>query len=318
MVTGASTANLAIILVDARHGVIEQTMRHAFIASLLRIQHIVICVNKMDLVDYAQEAYDKVVEGFKQFASRLQNVVDVSFIPISALKGDNVVDVSENMDWYKGSTLLYHLETVYVGNQENHVDARFPVQWVIRPQSDEFHDFRGFAGRVAGGVFKPGDEIIVHPSGFTTKIKKIYSADQEVEEAFSPLSVTMTTEDEIDICRGNMITKANNLPNVEQNIDAMICWFSESVKLANRSKYIIRHTSNEAKAVVTEVKYKVNINTLHKVEDDTDFKLNDIGKISLRTSIPLISDSYKKNRTTGSFILIDPQTNETIAAGMIV
>ncbi len=318
MVTGASTANLAIILVDARHGVIEQTMRHAFIASLLRIQHIVICVNKMDLVDYAQEAYDKVVEGFKQFASRLQNVVDVSFIPISALKGDNVVDTSENMDWYKGSTLLYHLETVYVGNQENHVDARFPVQWVIRPQSDEFHDFRGFAGRVAGGVFKPGDEIIVHPSGFTTKIKKIYSADQEVEEAFSPLSVTMTTEDEIDICRGNMITKTNNLPNVEQNIDAMICWFSESVKLANRSKYIIRHTSNEAKAVVTEVKYKVNINTLHKVEDDTDFKLNDIGKISLRTSIPLISDSYKKNRTTGSFILIDPQTNETIAAGMIV
>jgi len=196
MVTGASTANLAIILVDARHGVIEQTMRHAFIASLLRIQHIVICVNKMDLVDYAEDKYNDVVEGFKQFASRLENVVDVSFIPISALKGDNVVDASENMDWYKGSTLLYHLETVYVGNQENHVEARFPVQWVIRPQSDEFHDFRGFAGRIAGGVFKPGDEIIVHPSGFTTKIKKIYSAEEEVAEAFSPLSVTMTTEDD--------------------------------------------------------------------------------------------------------------------------
>lgn len=318
MVTGASTANLAIILVDARHGVIEQTMRHAFIASLLRIQHIVICVNKMDLVDFSEEAYAKVVHDFKQFASRLENVVDVSFIPISALKGDNVVDASENMDWYKGSTLLYHLETVYVGNQENHVEARFPVQWVIRPQSDEFHDFRGYAGRVVGGVFKPGDEIIVHPSGFTTKIKKIYSAEKELDEAFSPLSVTMTTEDEIDISRGNLISKTNNLPKVNQDIEAMICWFSESNKLANRAKYIIRHTSNEARAVVTEVKYKVNVNTLHKVENDTDFKLNDIGKISLRTSAPLIYDSYRKNRSTGSFILIDPQTNETIAAGMIV
>ncbi len=318
MVTGASTANLAIILVDARHGVIEQTMRHAFIASLLRIQHIVICVNKMDLVDYSEQAYNKVVADFKQFASRLENVVDVSFIPISALKGDNVVDTSENMDWYKGVTLLYHLETVYVGNQENHVEARFPVQWVIRPQSDEFHDFRGFAGRIAGGVFKPGDEIIVHPSGFTTKIKKIYAAEEEIEKAFSPLSVTMTTEDEIDISRGNLISKANNLPKVGQDIEAMICWFSESSKLANRAKYIIRHTSNEARAVVKEVKYKVNINTLHKVEDDKDFKLNDIGKITLRTSAPIIYDSYRKNRTTGSFILIDPQTNETIAAGMIV
>lgn len=318
MVTGASTANLAIILVDARHGVIEQTMRHAFIASLLRIQHIVICVNKMDLVDYSEEAYDKVVADFKQFASRLGNVVDVSFIPISALKGDNVVDESENMDWYKGVTLLYHLETVYVGNQENHVEARFPVQWVIRPQSDEFHDFRGFAGRIAGGVFKPGDEIIVHPSGFTTKIKKIYCAEKEVEQAFSPLSVTMTTEDEIDISRGNLISKNNNLPEVSQDIEAMICWFSESSKLANRAKYIIRHTTNETRAVVKEVNYKVNINTLHKVEDDKDFKLNDIGRITLRTSAPLIYDSYRKNRTTGSFILIDPQTNETIAAGMIV
>lgn len=318
MVTGASTANLAIILVDARHGVIEQTMRHAFIASLLRIQHIVICVNKMDLVDYSEEAYDKVVADFKQFASRLGNVVDVSFIPISALKGDNVVDESENMDWYKGVTLLYHLETVYVGNQENHVEARFPVQWVIRPQSDEFHDFRGFAGRIAGGVFKPGDEIIVHPSGFTTKIKKIYCAEKEVEQAFSPLSVTMTTEDEIDISRGNLISKNNNLPEVSQDIEAMICWFSESSKLANRAKYIIRHTTNETRAVVKEVNYKVNINTLHKVEDDKDFKLNDIGRITLRTSTPLIYDSYRKNRTTGSFILIDPQTNETIAAGMIV
>ncbi len=318
MVTGASTANLAIILVDARHRVIEQTMRHAFIASLLRIQHIVICVNKMDLVEFAESAFIKVAQDFKQFASRLENVVDISFIPISALKGDNVVDASENMPWYKGSTLLYHLETVYVGNQENHVEARFPVQWVIRPQSDEFHDFRGYAGRVAGGVFKPGDEIIVHPSGFTTKIKKIYSAETEIHEAFSPLSVTITTEDEIDTSRGNLISKVNNLPHVSQDIEAMICWFSDSCKLVERAKYIIRHTSNEAKAVVTDVKYKVNVNTLHKVEDDKEFKLNDIGKIKLRTSTPLIYDSYRKNRTTGSFILIDPQTNETVAAGMII
>lgn len=318
MVTGASTANLAIILVDARHGVIEQTMRHAFIASLLRIQHIVICVNKMDLVDYSQEAYDKVVEGFKQFASRLDNVVDVSFIPISALKGDNVVDKSTKMDWYGGSTLLYHLETVYVGNQENHVEARFPVQWVIRPQSDEYHDFRGYAGRVAGGVFKPGDDVVIHPSGFTTKIKTIHTADGDLEEAFSPLSVTFTLENEIDISRGNLIAKENNPPRVSQDIEAMICWFSDKNQLAPRSKYIVRHTSNDAKAIITDIKYKVNINTLHKTEDDKHFQLNDIGRISFRTSIPLVHDSYKRNRITGSFILIDALTNETVAAGMII
>jgi sulfate adenylyltransferase subunit 1 len=318
MVTGASTANLAIILVDARHGVIEQTMRHAFIASLLRIQHIVICVNKMDLVDYSEEAYDKVVAGFKQFASRLANVVDVAFIPISALKGDNVVDKSTNMDWYGGSTLLYHLETVYVGNQENHVEARFPVQWVIRPQSDEHHDFRGYAGRVAGGVFKPGDDVVIYPSGFSTKIKSIHTADGDLSEAFSPLSVTFTLENEIDVSRGNMIAKPNNPPTVSQDIEAMICWFSDTNKLAPRSKYIIRHTSNETKAMITDIKYKVNINTLHKIEDDKQFNLNDIGRISIRTSAPLIHDSYKKNRNTGSFILIDPITNETVAAGMIV
>ena len=317
MVTGASTANLAIILVDARHGVVEQTMRHSFIASLLRIQHLVIAVNKMDLVDYDEEVFEKIVSDYKAFASRLDNVVDITFIPISALKGDNVVDKSEETAWYQGPTLLYHLETVYVGNQENHVETRFPVQWVIRPQSDQFHDFRGYAGRVAGGVFKPGDEVTVFPSGFSTKIKKIYSADKDVEEAFSPLSVTITLEDEIDISRGNMIAKANNPPQVGQDIEAMICWFSETAKLAPRAKYIIRHTSNEAKAMVQTINYKVNINTLHKIEDDKDFKLNDIGRIKLRTSAPLIYDSYKRNRTTGSFILVDPNTNETVAAGMI-
>lgn len=316
MVTGASTANLAIILVDARKGVIEQTCRHSFIASLLRIQHIVVCVNKMDLVDYSQEAYNKIVAEYKDFASRLDNVVDISFIPISALNGDNVVDKSENMDWYKGSTLLYHLETVYVGNQENHVEARLPVQWVIRPQSDEWHDFRGYAGRVAGGVFRKGDEVTIQPSGFTTKVKAIHSAKEELDEAFSPLSVTMTLEDEIDISRGDMIVKANNPPEVGQDIEAMICWFADK-PMAPNGKYIVRHTSNEAKAVIKDVKYKVNINTLHKADDDLGFKLNDIGRISLRTSAPLIYDSYKQNRVTGSFILIDVLTNETVAAGMI-
>lgn len=318
MVTGASTANLAIILVDARHGVVEQTMRHSFIASLLRIQHLVIAVNKMDLVDYDEKVFEQIVADYKSFASRLDNVVDISFIPMSALKGDNVVEKSEKMDWYQGTSLLYHLETVYVGNQENHVEARFPVQWVIRPQSTEHHDFRGYAGRVAGGVFKPGDEVTIHPSGFSTKIKTISTAEEEVEQAFSPLSVTFTLEDEIDISRGNLIAKANNPPKVGQDIEAMICWFSESAKLTPRSKFIIRHTTNEAKAMVQDIKYKVNVNTLHKIEEDKNFSLNDIGRISLRTSAPLIYDTYKRNRTTGSFILIDPNTNETVAAGMIV
>ena len=316
MVTGASTANLAIILVDARKGVIEQTCRHSFIASLLRIQHVVVAVNKMDLVDYSQEVYDQIVHDFKDFASRLDSFVDVSFIPISALNGDNVVDRSENMPWYEGSSLLYHLETVYVGNQENHVEARFPVQWVIRPQSDEWHDFRGYAGRVAGGVFKPGDDITVQPSGFTTKVKAIYMDGKEIEEAYSPLSVALTLEDEIDISRGDMIVKTNNPPEVSQDIEAMICWFSDK-PMTPRGKYILRHTTREVKAIIKEVNYKVNINTLHKIEDDKDFHLNDIGRITLRTSSPLIHDRYKRNRTTGSFILVDAQTNETVAAGMI-
>jgi len=305
MVTGASTANLAIILVDARHGVVEQTMRHSFIASLLRIQHLVIAVNKMDLVDFSEEAFEKIVADYKEFASRLQNVVDITFIPLSALKGDNVVDQSENTPWYQGPTLLYHLESVYVGNQENHV------------QSDEHHDYRGYAGRVAGGVFKPGDEVVVHPSGFKSKIKSINLGSEEVSEAFSPLSVSITLEDQIDISRGNLISKTNSPPRVSQDISAMICWFSGTTKLQQRGKYILKHTTNEVKAIVQSIDYKVNINTLHKVEDDLDFELNDIGRITLRTSAPLVCDSYKQNRTTGSFILVDAQTNETVAAGMI-
>jgi len=318
MVTGASTANLAIILVDARKGVIEQTCRHAFIANLLRIQHLVVCVNKMDLVDFKQEVFDDIVASFKQFASRLDNIVEVTFIPASALLGDNIVEKSANMDWYQGPTLLYHLETVYIGADANHVDARFPVQWVIRPHSTEWHDFRGYAGRVAGGVFKPGDEVVALPSGFTSRIKGIHSMGSSVEEAYSPMSVAITLEDEIDISRGDMLVKANNAPEPKQDVEAMICWFSEKRSLAGRGKFVLRHTTKEVRAVVKEVRYKVNINTLHKIEDDLEFTLNDIGRVCLRTSAPLVCDSYQRNRITGSFILVDEQTNETVAAGMII
>jgi len=317
MVTGASTANLAIILIDARKGVIEQTKRHSFIANLLRIQHVVVAVNKMDLVDYDQKVYDEIVADYKAFASRLDNIVDIETIPMSALNGDNIVDKSDNMPWYKGSSLLYHLENVYVGGDENHIQARFPVQWVIRPQSTEFHDFRGFAGRVAGGVFKPGDEVAVLPSGFTTKVKSIYQDETELEEAFAPQSVTLTLEDEIDASRGDMIVKQNNPPKSGQDIDAMICWFSNTA-LAQRGKFLIRQTSKETKAIVQEICYKVDINTLRKEEDTTNFTLNEIGRVKLRTAAPLFYDSYNKNRHTGSFILVDPGTNETVAAGMIV
>ncbi len=316
MVTGASTANLAIILIDARKGVIEQTCRHAFLANLLRIQHVVVAINKMDLVDYSEARFEEIKEAFQCFASRLDNLVEMTFIPISALKGDNVVDKSEAMPWYQGPTLLYHLETVYVGTTENHVEARFPVQWVIRPQSDEWHDFRGFSGRVAGGVFKPGDAVTVLPSGFQSRIREIHTADGPLEEAYSPLSVTLLLEDEIDTSRGDMIVKANNPPQVGQDIEAMVCWFGEK-PLNPRGRFILRHTSREVQAVIREVKYKVNINTLHKIEDDVEFRMNDIGRISIRTSSPVIFDAYSKNRITGSFILIDAGTNETVAAGMI-
>ena len=318
MVTGASTANLAIVLIDARKGVIEQTCRHSFIANLLRIQRVVVCVNKMDLVDWDEGVFNKIVDDFKSFASRLDNIVDVTFIPASALIGDNIVDKSKNMPWYQGPTLLYHLETVYIGADENHVEARFPVQWVIRPHSDQYHDFRGFAGRVAGGVFKAGDDVTVLPSGFTTKIKAIESMDGPQQKVFAPMSATITLEDEIDMSRGDMLVKANNRPVPTQDIDAMVCWFSSDKPLTGRGKYILRHTTKEVKAIVTEVCYKMNINTLRKIEDDLTLNLNDIGRIKVRTSAPLIADSYKSNRITGSFVLIDELTNATVAAGMII
>lgn len=316
MVTGASTANLAIILVDARNGVVEQTCRHSFIASLLQIKHVIVCVNKMDLVDYKQEVFERIKKDYEEFSSKL-NIPDIKFIPISALNGDNVVDRSEKMPWYEGSTLLYSLETVHIASDLDYVNSRFPVQYVIRPQSDEYHDFRGYAGRIAGGVFKPGDEVMAMPSGFTSKIKSIETIDGQLEEAFAPMSVTITLEDEIDISRGDMIVKPNNQPSATQDVELMICWLNEK-GLQPNGKYILKHTSKECRCIVKDIRYKMNINTLHRIEDDKSIGLNDIGRIQLRTTSPLFCDSYNKNRTTGSVILIDEFTNETVGAGMII
>jgi len=316
MVTGASTANLALLLVDARHGVIEQTKRHAFIASLLQIPHIAVCINKMDLVDHSKDAFNKIKKDFEDFATKLE-IKDVRFIPISALNGDNVVDRSENMDWYEGSTLMHLLENIHIGSDQNHVDCRFPVQFVVRPQSKEHPDYRGYAGRIEGGVFKPGDEVTVLPSGFTSKIKSIDTFDGPIDEAFSPMSVCMTLTDDIDISRGDMLVRENNKPTIEQDVDVMICWMHDK-KLIPRGKYTIRHTSQTARCIIKEVKYKMDINTLHRNEEDRKIGLNDIGRITIRTTKPLFFDSYRRNRNTGSIILVDEATNETVAAGMII
>ena len=317
MVTGASTANLAIILIDARHGVVEQSRRHTFIASLLGLQHIIVCVNKMDLVDYREDVFVNIVKEYKGFASRL-DVADVKFIPISALRGDNVVEGSENMPWYKGTPLLYDLETVYIANEYNLKDARFPIQWVVRPHTDEFHDFRGFAGRVGGGVFKKGDEVMILPSGFTSKIAAIHSYMGELDEAYAPMSVTITLEDNLDASRGCMIVKPNNKPRVTHDLELMVCWFSERDKLQLNKRYSLRHTTQDVTCLIKDVRYKVNVNTTHKIEDDLDLDLNEIGRIVVRTSNPLFVDSYKDNRQTGSIVLVDEMTNSTVAAGMII
>lgn len=315
MVTGASTANMALILVDARHGVVEQTCRHSFIASLLQIPHLLVCVNKMDLVDHSEERFNEIVKEYKSFAAKL-NVPDIRFVPISALNGDNVVNRSENMPWYDGETMLHTLETIHIASDQDHINARFPVQTVIRPKSDEFHDYRGYAGRVAGGVFKPGNEVMVLPAGFTTKIKSIELLGEELSEAFSPMSVTMTLEDDIDISRGDMIVRPNNQPRVAQDIDVMLCWLNNTPARPN-AKYTIRHTTNEARCMIKEIIYKVDINTLHRIEDDKTIGMNDILRVTLRTTRPLFVDDYNDNRNTGSIILIDEATNETVAAGMV-
>lgn len=316
MVTGASSANLAIILVDARHGVVEQTRRHAIIASLLQIPHVVICINKMDLVDYDQTIYENIMNDFRKFATKL-DVKDVRFIPISALFGDNVVDRSEKMDWYAGPTLLYLLETIHIASDSNHIDCRFPVQYVIRPQSTEYHDYRGYAGRIAGGIFKKGDKVMALPSGLTSKIKSIDTYDGELEHAFAPQSVTITLEDDIDISRGDMIVRENNVPTVGQDMDLMVCWLNEKA-LVPGGKYAIKHTSQNARCVIKQVKYKMDINTLHRNEEDLQIGMNDIARITIRTTKPLFYDSYRKNRNTGSLIIIDEATNETVGAAMII
>lgn len=315
MVTGASTANLALILLDARHGVVEQTCRHSFIASLLQIPHLVICVNKMDLVDYSEERFNEIVKQYKDFAAKLE-VPDIRFVPISALHGDNVVNRSEHTPWYDGETLLHTLETIHISSDQDHVNPRFPVQTVIRPKNDQYHDYRGYAGRVAGGIWKPGHEVMVLPAGFTSKIKSIDTLEGPIEEAFSPMSVTITLEDDIDISRGNMIVRPNNQPKSMQDLDVMLCWLNNEAARP-RAKYLVRHTTNEARAMIKEVVYKVNINTLHRIEDDQEIGMNDIVRVKLRTTNPLFVDDYNDNRNTGSIILIDEATNETVAAGMI-
>ncbi len=316
MVTGASTANLAIILIDARKGVIEQTRRHAIIASLLGIPHLVVCVNKMDLVEYSQEVFENIKRDFETFAAGLETR-DVHFLPISALLGDNVVDASVNMDWYTGETLLTLLETVPIENDVNHLDGRFPVQYVIRPQSTEHHDYRGYAGRIAGGVFKPGDAVQILPSGVTSRVKSVDIFGAELAEAFAPMSVTLTLEDERDISRGDMIVPVDNVPQVSQDIDLMVCWLGEKSLVPN-GKYVVKHTTREVRAIVKAVQYKLDISTLEEMTENKTVSLNEIARLTLRTTQPLFFDSYRRNRATGSLIIIDEATNVTVGAGMIL
>jgi len=316
MVTGASTANAAIILVDARNGVSEQTKRHTYIASLLQISHIIVCVNKMDLVDWDEETYNNVVADYEEISSKML-VKDVQYIPISALKGDNVVNRSKNMDWYLGAPLLHTLETMHISSDINKVDARFPIQTIIRPQSDEFPDYRGYAGRISSGIFRPGDDVIVLPSGFTSTIKTIDLFDESLKEAYAPMSVSITLEDDIDISRGDMIVKAKNTPECQQDIEVMLCWLNNE-PAKPRAKYTIMHTSNDQKAMIKEVLYKVNVNTIERDTDDKTLSMNDICRAKIRTTKPLMIDPYRENRATGSIILVDDSTNETVAAGMII
>ncbi len=316
MVTGASTANLAIVLVDARKGVIEQTMRHAFIASLLRIPHIVVCVNKMDLVEHQQEVFEKIKNDFEGFASKLETV-DVHFLPISALNGDNIVKRSQNMDWYQGPTLLWLLENIHISGDLNHIDARFPVQYVIRPMSSEYHDYRGFGGRIAGGIIRKGEKVMVLPSGFTSKVKSIEANGKSLEEAFPPMSVTITLEDEIDISRGDMIVRENNQPTVSQDVEMMVCWFNPKPLQLN-GKYFVKHTTKDVRCIVKDIRYKMDINTMSRREGDKNIGMNDIARVQIRTTAPLFYDKYSRNRITGSLILVDEATNETVGAGMII
>ena len=316
MVTGASTADLALVLIDARNGVVEQSRRHAFIASLLRIPHLVVCVNKMDLVDFDERAFDAIVDDFSHFAARLE-VADVTFIPISALEGDNVVDRSERMPWYAGPPLLYHLEHVHIASDRNLIDPRFPVQWVVRPGTDEHHDYRGYSGQMAGGVLRPGDDVLVLPSGDRSRIAAIDTFDGPVEEAFAPMSVTVRLEDELDVSRGDMLCRPQNRPLLARHVDAMLCWMSES-PMQPGGRYLVKHTSRTTRAVLNELQYRIDVETLHREEEAAHLELNEIGRLTIRTAVPLAFDPYRRNRSTGSFIVIDEATNDTVAAGMLL
>ncbi len=315
MVTGASTANLAVILIDARKGVIEQTRRHAYIASLLGIPHLLVCVNKMDLVNYDEGVFDEIEKDFSDFGTRLRTQ-DITFIPVSALKGDNIVDRSVHMPWYEGPTLLNHLEEVYIANDRNLTDGRFPVQYVIRPQTTEHHDFRGFAGQITGGVFKVGDEVMVLPSGRRSTIAEIHSFDGSLELAYAPMSVTLRLTDEIDISRGDMIAHPNNLPYMDAQLDAMVCWMDEQPLQLSR-KYLLKHTTHTVRSMIRKVNYRVDTDTLTRDDTAGMLQLNEIGRLSIRTTAPLLFDAYERNRYTGGFTLIDEVTHRTVAAGMI-
>ena len=317
MVTGASTADLALVLVDARNGLVEQSRRHAFLASLLRIPHLVLCVNKMDLVDWSEERFNEIKEEFRAFAMKL-DVTDLTFVPVSALHGDNVVSRSANTPWYEGSSLLHQLEEVHIASDRNLIDARFPVQYVIRPMSDQWHDYRGYAGTVVGGVLKPGDEVMVLPSGFTSTIAAIETMDGPVDEAFAPMSVSIRLTDDLDISRGDMICRRHNQPSIDQDFDAMVCWMGDASALRAGNKLAIKHTTRSARCLVKDLQYRLDVNTLHRDEGADALRLNEIGRVSLRTTVPLFYDEYRRNRMTGSFILLDEGSNATVAGGMIL
>jgi bifunctional enzyme CysN/CysC len=316
MVTGASTADVALLLLDARKGITEQSRRHAFLATLLGVPHLVLCVNKMDLVDWSESAFEAIREEFSEFATRLR-VRDLTFIPVSALLGDNVVDKSKNMDWYDGVPLLRHLERLYVASDRNLVDVRFPVQYVIRPQSNTVIDYRGYAGTVASGVLKPGDPVLALPSGLETTIASIETADGPVDEAFPPMAVTITLKDHIDISRGDMLCRPHNVPTIAQELDAQVCWMDETAPMTTGSKLAIKHTTRWARVLVREIAYRIDVNTLHRQEGVDALSLNEIGRVKLRATQPLFVDAYSDNRQTGSFILVDERTNRTVGAGVI-
>jgi bifunctional enzyme CysN/CysC len=319
MVTGASTADLAIVLVDARNGLTEQSRRHAFLTTLLRVPHLVLAVNKMDLVGYEPAAFDKIVEEFTAFGSKLE-IGDLTFIPISALHGDNVVERSLNMSWYNGPSLLHHLEHVHIASDRNLIDVRFPVQYVIRPHQatdPDLHDYRGYAGQVAGGILKPGDEVMHLPSGLTTTIRRIDAAGGPVDEAYPPMSVTLLLDDDLDISRGDMICRPHNQPHVTQDVQAMVSWMADAPVLTERSRLIVKHTTRTVKAIVRDIGYRLDINSLHRDEAAARLGLNEIGRVALRLTQPIFCDPYARNRITGGMILIDEATSATVGAAMI-